>query len=134
MLSLTDIFATIHMLRCILWLSRLLFILVAFDHNCLCNCVGIEAALWSELVRTSSRLDSMLWPRMLAVAERSWHKASWEVLRNMETSREGYTSVNNTAFSQDWARFASNVGHKELRRLNAQGVDYYLPRPGARFL
>ena len=97
-------------------------------------CVGIEAVLWSELVRTSSRMDSMLWPRLLAVAERAWHKSSWEQPINMETSQDGQTAINNTVLSEDWARFAHLVGHKELRRLDAQGVDYYLPRPGARFV
>ena len=34
--------------------------------------------MWSELVRTPERMHSMLFPRLLAVAERAWHQAVWE--------------------------------------------------------
>lgn len=91
---------------------------------------GIEGVLWSELVRTSSRMDWMLWPRMLALAERSWHRASWE----QPIAGLSGSSINRTAMAEDWTRFAIKVGYKEMRRLEAQGVDYYLPRPGARYI
>lgn len=92
----------------------------------------MEAALWTELVRTSSRMDWMLWPRMLALAERAWHKADWEQPNLMVKLEGGSTTINDTSLSEDWARFATVFGHKESKRLEAQGVDYYLPRPGAR--
>lgn len=82
--------------------------------------------MWSELIRTQDRMDSMLWPRLLALAERSWHKANWESIESL-TERVA-------ARKDDWTNFANAVGHKELRRLEAIGVKYYLPRPGARFL
>jgi hexosaminidase len=88
--------------------------------------------MWSELIRTSSRMDWMLWPRLLALAERSWHKADWEQPKSMVQTSDGFTMFNDTALSADWAVFATTVGHKETRRLEVQGVEYYLPRPGAR--
>jgi len=32
----------------------------------------------------------------------------------------------------DWGRFAHILGHKELARLDARGVAYHLPPPGAK--
>jgi len=103
----------------------------------LCKCSGIEAVLWTELVRTPARLDSQLWPRLLATSERAWHKASWE--HALETTQESHESKSrgsalrdNDDAKQDLAQFVTLVGSKELRRLEAAGVEYYLPRPGAR--
>lgn len=87
--------------------------------------VGMEGVMWSELIRTPDRLDSMLWPRLLALAERSWHKADWESVDS--------TVERLAARKEDWTAFANAVGYKELRRLEAIGVKYYLSRPGARW-
>ena len=38
----------------------------------------MQAQLWTETVRTTEQLHEMLFPRLLAVAERAWHKAPWE--------------------------------------------------------
>ena len=92
--------------------------------------VGIEAALWSELLRTAGQVDSQLWPRMLAVSERAWHKAAWEQALEMKPS--GGPLRENRDARHDLARFMTLIGSKELRRLEAAGVQYYLPRPGAR--
>ena len=39
----------------------------------------MQGHLWSETVRKSEQLDDMIFPRLLALAERAWHKSSWEV-------------------------------------------------------
>jgi hexosaminidase len=93
--------------------------------------VGMEAAVWSELIRTPKRLDSLLWPRLFALAERSWHKSIWELKSSLE-SDEKHSVAYDKLLNEDWARFATVVGHKELRRIEAHRVNYYLPRPGAR--
>ena len=38
------------------------------------NIVGMQGHLWSETVRTKEDMDYMIFPRLLAVAERAWHK------------------------------------------------------------
>lgn len=81
--------------------------------------------MWSELIRTPGRMDWMLWPRLLALAERSWHRASWETIDLL--------SKRLTVRKEDWMNFSNAVGYKELRRLEELGVNYYLPRPGARY-
>lgn len=35
--------------------------------------LGVEAALWSELVRNEEYFEFMLYPRLAAVAEVAWH-------------------------------------------------------------
>ena len=39
---------------------------------------GLQAQLWSETVRRDSQVDYMLFPRLLALAERAWSKPEWE--------------------------------------------------------
>jgi len=94
--------------------------------------VGVEAALWSELLRTAGRVDAQLWPRMLAISERAWHKAAWE--QALETHSDGHPLRNNKDAKLDLAHFMMLIGSKELRRLEAAEVEYYLPRPGARYV
>ena len=40
----------------------------------------MQSQLWSEVVRTSEALDSMIFPRLVAMAERAWHRADWETM------------------------------------------------------
>ena len=39
---------------------------------------GIQAQVWSEVIRTPEQLEYMLFPRLAAFAERAWHQAQWE--------------------------------------------------------
>jgi len=67
----------------------------------------------------------MLFPRLLALAERAWHKAAWE----NAMSEEERDSLRD----EDWERFANALGSKELARLDAFGIAYRVPLPGARY-
>ncbi|MCW5579868.1 MAG: family 20 glycosylhydrolase [Luteimonas sp.] len=49
--------------------------LYAFDPGQFATAVGIEAALWSELVHTDEAADDRLWPRLAATAEVAWSPA-----------------------------------------------------------
>ena len=82
----------------------------------------MEACLWTEMVRTPERADYMLYPRVLAVAERAWHAADWETIVDEEPLDK--------ARQRDWAQFAAAVGHRELARLDRLGANYRLARPG----
>ena len=81
--------------------------------------------MWSELIRTADQMHSMVFPRLLAIAERAWHNGTWEDLE--EERRED-------AIAEDWVKFANTVGYKELRRLDKMGVAYRVPPPKARFV
>ena len=86
------------------------------------NIIGMQAHIWSETVRTEDQLFYMLFPRVLAVAERSWHKASFE---NGPANKKELRNV-------QWKTFANILGHKELGRLDDMGINYRVPLPGAK--
>ncbi|MGF1719796.1 carbohydate-binding domain-containing protein [Vibrio kyushuensis] len=93
---------------------------------------GLSAQLWSETVRTDEQYEYMVFPRVLAAAERAWHRAEWEndykvgVEYSLETNL-----VDQKALHDDWARFANLLGQRELAKLEKSGIDYRLPVPGA---
>ena len=80
---------------------------------------GMQGALWSETVRTSDELDYMIFPRLVALAERAWHKAAFEEATNVTSDDE-------------WKSFARAVGEREFARLEKIGVKYRIPPPGGR--
>ena len=49
--------------------------LYSFDPAPFKTAVGIEAALWTELVHTDADADNRLWPRLAAAAELAWSPA-----------------------------------------------------------
>lgn len=78
---------------------------------------GIQAFGWTELIRDRNTLEHMLFPRLLALAERAWHRGIWE---------------NTTAEPRrDWERFANKVGYRELPKLDKNRINYRIPLPGA---
>jgi N-acetyl-beta-hexosaminidase len=76
--------------------------------------------VWTETIRTADQLEVMIYPRLVALAERAWHKAPWEGDKPDLTQRQ-----------QEWARFAQALTLKELPRMIAAGVKLHLPPPGA---
>ncbi|CAK8692064.1 unnamed protein product [Clavelina lepadiformis] len=86
------------------------------------NILGIQGQLWSETVRTREHLHYMIFPRLIALAERAWHKANWEASAS--------SPANETLQKEDWLEFASTLGLKELPRLAQDGIFYRIPPPG----
>ncbi|KAJ7372795.1 hypothetical protein OS493_016714 [Desmophyllum pertusum] len=87
------------------------------------NIAGMSGAFWSETVRTPEQLHSLIHPRLLALAERAWHKAEWE----NKTDKAERDRVQ----AEDWERFSNTLGYKELARLDKLNIKYHLPPPGA---
>ncbi len=83
------------------------------------NILGMQGQVWSETIRTEDQVLAMLFPRVLAVAERAWHKAAWE----------GQT-VDAKLRDSDWQSFAAAMGVKELAKLAQAGVAPYMDVPG----
>jgi hexosaminidase len=96
---------------------------------------GLSAQLWSETVRNDEQFEYMVFPRVIAAAERAWHSAEWEneykvgVEYSLETNL-----VNKDALLTDWTRFANVMGQRELAKLEKAGIDYRLPIPGAQIV
>ncbi|QCR21960.1 family 20 glycosylhydrolase [Pontibacter sp. SGAir0037] len=90
------------------------------------NIVGLQAALWSEMVTTPKRMEYMLLPKLLGLAERAWATdPAWATEADTKKSEELYR--------QAWSQFTNIVGKRELPRLDhyAGGFNYRIPAPGA---
>ncbi|HWE28599.1 MAG TPA: chitobiase/beta-hexosaminidase C-terminal domain-containing protein, partial [Polyangia bacterium] len=94
------------------------------------NVVGLEGALWGETVRSDDFLEYMVFPRLLALAERAWHRADWEPADGTDYA----ATIDKAALAADWDRFANVLGHKELPKLDRAGIRYRIEVPGARIV
>ncbi|AKJ41449.1 beta-N-acetylhexosaminidase [Pragia fontium] len=95
---------------------------------------GLSGQAWSETIRTDDQMEYMLYPRILPLAERAWHRAAWELdYQKGKEFKGGETKfVDQTALNKDWVLFANIVGQRELAKLDKAGVAYRLPVPGAK--
>ncbi|WAR15559.1 HEX-like protein [Mya arenaria] len=87
------------------------------------NVIGIQGSLWSETLRRREDMEYMTYPRLLAIAERAWHKADFENHPNDQQ-----------AFEKEWSFFAKAVGTREFKRLDDIGIQFRIPPPGAKRL
>jgi hexosaminidase len=93
---------------------------------------GAQANLWSETLRRDWLVDYMLFPRLLAAAERSWHRASWEpAYRPGASYSYGDGKVDMSALVSDWSSFAGKMP-AHLLELELAGIMYRLAPPGRR--
>lgn len=93
---------------------------------------GMQAQLWSEIVRSNDIADYMLFPRVQALAERAWHKASWEpdyVAGKSYAFGDG--GIDMPALLADWNGFQAKLV-PQLAALDRAAIRYRLPVPGAR--
>jgi len=96
---------------------------------------GMQGFLWSETVRTPEQFDYMIFPRLLALAERAWHLPSWEQRPvSGETFSADSAQVDFQGIDFDYATFAAALATKELAKLDAAGVAYRIPPPGAKVI
>jgi hexosaminidase len=96
---------------------------------------GLQGQLWSETIRSDAQVDYMLYPRMLALAERAWHGAAWETPytpgKAYDPTTGAFTAQMRARRDADWTAFANLLGGRELARLDAAGVAYRIPIVGA---
>ncbi|WMS86655.1 family 20 glycosylhydrolase [Pleionea litopenaei] len=97
---------------------------------------GVQGQFWSESIRDDTLVEYMLFPRLLALSERAWHKADWE----LEYDHHGRLYSSDTSYfdqqrkkqrDKDWRVFAATLGHKELRKLAKLDIDFRIPTVGA---
>ena len=97
---------------------------------------GIQAQLWSETVRSDDMANYMLFPRLIAFAERAWHRPDWAVpyVAGREYSRDSH--VFDTKRQQhmytDWAQFSEAMVKQILPELARDEVVFRLPTPGGK--
>jgi hexosaminidase len=97
---------------------------------------GLQGHLWTETTRTDAQADYMIFPRLIALAERAWHRPDWELaydyrgaLYNKDSQH--FDQKRRQLRQRDWNRFANLLAQKELQKLDIQGVHYRVPTPGA---
>lgn len=89
------------------------------------NIVGLQACLWSETLREDGRLDYMLMPKLLGLAERAWAP-------DPDWARERDATKAGILHRDAWSRFVNTLGKRELPRLDHEGwhINYRIPTPG----
>ncbi|XP_076081932.1 chitobiase-like [Mytilus galloprovincialis] len=84
------------------------------------NIVGVQAHMWTALAQTTDQLEYMMFPRLIAFAERAWHHAaSWHETNNV------------TDMEREWIEFINHLVYKEFPKLDKLNVHYRIPPPGA---
>jgi hexosaminidase len=89
------------------------------------NIIGLQGALWAETVKTPERMDYMIFPKLIGLAERAWAKdPTWATERDTTKARELYNA--------DWSKFLNILGKRELPRLAYYngGYNFRIPKPG----
>ncbi len=95
---------------------------------------GVQAQLWSETVRTDAQVDYMLFPRLLALAERGWAPAPWTPPYLAGVSYEwGDKRVDRARLDAGWRDFAGRAS-AQLPVLERAGIAYRVAPPGARIV
>lgn len=93
----------------------------------------MQAQLWSTKIRNPEQLFQLLLPRLIAFAERAWHKAPWEsTYKTRVNLRLGFPRPDLEAQEKDFVNLLSIIGHKEISRLGGLNIQPILPPPGAR--
>jgi len=93
---------------------------------------GVQAQLWSETIRTDGQVDYMLFPRLLALAERGWAPAPWTPAYQAGAAYEwGDSRVDRAKLKTGWQDFAGRAA-AQFPLLDRIGVAYRVAPPGAR--
>lgn len=90
------------------------------------NIVGLQGLIWSETMDSPERLEYMLLPKLLGLAERAWAAdPSW--------ATENDPAKAELLYDEAWSSFLSTLGYRELVRLDyySGGYQYRIPSPGA---
>ena len=95
---------------------------------------GMQGQTWSETIRTDAQYDEMAFPRAVAVAERAWHRADWEIDWSPGVVFDGASTdlVPKGDLASDYNTFASAMGCREMAKLAKLGVACRVPPPGAK--
>ena len=99
--------------------------------------IGIQGQLWSENTRTNNMAEYKLFPRLLSLAQRAWHKAQWAVpydhngfVYSRNTQR--FTPSLKQQRDQQWLTFAASLGLKEFNKLERANVHFRIANAGAK--
>lgn len=89
--------------------------------------VGIQGQLWTEVTVNQDAVEYMVFPRLLALAERAWHYAEWQKAAMTLSSENQLKAARNN----DWQGFNSALLSQHAPVLVKQGVNVRVPQPAA---
>ena len=93
---------------------------------------GMQGQTWSETIRTDDQYYEMAFPRVMAVAERAWHRASWELdWSPLEIYSATTSLVPKNELASDFHGFVTKLGCHEISKMKKLGINYRVPPPGA---
>jgi len=97
---------------------------------------GIQGQLWTESTRTPETAQYKVYPRLLALAERAWHSATWRVPYQSggavyNESSQFFTPQLKQLRDEKWQLFSKTIALKEMPKLDLSGVIYRIPTIGA---
>lgn len=99
------------------------------------NIFGLQAQLWGEVIHSDAIAEQHLFPRLLALAERAWHKPAWSLdyVPGLQFSAQTglITEERISERDFDWAVFSEVLGLRELPKLDQFEVNYHVPMVGA---
>ncbi|MEC5147109.1 family 20 glycosylhydrolase [Chitinophaga sp. 212800010-3] len=90
------------------------------------NIPGIQGLLWSETVTSSDRMEYMMLPKLLGLAERAWAQdPAWATEKDPAKAASMY--------AQAWSVFSNVMGKREMPRLDyyKSGFNWRIPTAGA---
>jgi hexosaminidase len=89
------------------------------------NIRGLQGCLWGENIKTPERMEYMMYPSLLGLAERAWAP-------DPQWATETDAAKSNQLYEQAWANFINIMGKRELPRLTYYngGYLYRIPSPG----
>ena len=90
------------------------------------NIPGIQGLLWSETVTSPARMEYMMLPKLLGLAERAWAK-------DPEWATEKDSAKADALYAHAWSIFANVMGKREMPRLDYydDGFNWRIPTAGA---
>lgn len=89
------------------------------------NFKGIQGQIWCETITSHEKLEYMIFPKMIAVAERAW------------APTPAWSDGNSELQQRDWNQFTNSLGQRELKKLDhiyGDGIGYRIPLPGAKII
>lgn len=109
------------------WTDRMGQAYTSNDNVNTSSVVGIQGQLWSEVTVNQDAVEYMVFPRLLALAERAWHEAPWQQ-NARELDKE--SQLQQTRY-QDWQAFEHAMLTQHMPVLVKQDINVRVPMPAA---
>ena len=109
------------------WTDRMGHRYTSSDETNTSSVIGIQGQLWSEVTVNQDALEYMVFPRLLALAERAWHYAPWQ--KNAKALFENGDLLKDR--EKDWQLFEYALLTRHAPALVQQGVNVRVPTPAA---